>query len=316
MEYALILGLGNIGERYKHTRHNAGFLCLEATHNLLNTESKLNGLEKLCGTNSTPKWRLDKRLEAIFTTMHLGEFLRPIGGGLDSSLEVILAAPTTFMNHSGSALDSILKAYSVRRLIVIYDDIDRPFGSIQFGEQGGSGGHNGIRSLQPHLKGLDSVIGVRIGVGASIFSSKAAFESLASPLDFDSVYRIYKSALESRLQNNKRYKTQTLLKAIGQAIEEELDSRTLASEAALDTSRDTRTEAAKNEANRILKASKTTHKSLNEEVASFVLSNFNPYENALLPGLLNYAALGIMNVIASKDAPGAGLLSALNIHQR
>ena len=128
----LIVGLGNIGEKYQLTRHNIGFLVIdEMTKNL--STSNVN--------NTNFQSTLLKSGYNLF------------------------AKPTTYMNNSGVAVHAIKEYYKIdlENIIVIHDDLDLPFGKVKFKIGGGHGGHNGLRSLDSHI-GKD-YIRVRIGIG-------------------------------------------------------------------------------------------------------------------------------------------------------
>ena len=128
----LIVGLGNIGDKYELTRHNVGFLVIdEMTKNL--TTSNIN--------NSNFHSTLLKSGYNLFSK------------------------PTTYMNNSGLAVHAIMDYYKIdlEDIIVIHDDLDLPFGAVKFEIGGGHGGHNGLRSLDSHI-GKD-YIRVRIGIG-------------------------------------------------------------------------------------------------------------------------------------------------------
>jgi PTH1 family peptidyl-tRNA hydrolase len=128
----LIVGLGNIGDKYELTRHNVGFLVIdEMTKNL--TTSNIN--------NSNFHSTLLKSGYNLFSK------------------------PTTYMNNSGLAVHAIMDYYKIdlEDIIVIHDDLDLPFGTVKFKIGGGHGGHNGLRSLDSHI-GKD-YIRVRIGIG-------------------------------------------------------------------------------------------------------------------------------------------------------
>ena len=128
----LISGLGNPGDKYKHTRHNIGFLVIEEiTKNLLTTN--LN--------NSNFQSKVQKYLSNLYV------------------------CPQTFMNASGEAILSIVDYYDIpnENIIIIHDDLDLPFGTVKFKVGGGHGGHNGLRSIDSHI-GKD-YIRVRVGIG-------------------------------------------------------------------------------------------------------------------------------------------------------
>lgn len=129
----LIVGLGNPGEKYLKSRHNAGFILLrEIIPDAWTSESH------------------EKSLISHETFM---------------DRELLYAMPQTFMNNSGLAVRTLQKKHGVssENIIVIHDDIDLPFGTmkIQFGR--GTGGHNGVQSIVDHL-GTNEFIRIKIGI--------------------------------------------------------------------------------------------------------------------------------------------------------
>ena len=128
----LIVGLGNIGEKYQLTRHNVGFMVIdEITKNLT--------------TSNIQKSNFHSTLEK-------------------SSYD-LFSKPTIYMNNSGMAVQAIKEYYKLEMedIIVIHDDIDLPFGTVKFKIGGGHGGHNGLRSIDAHIG--KEYTRVRIGVG-------------------------------------------------------------------------------------------------------------------------------------------------------
>ncbi len=115
----LIVGLGNPGDKYTFTRHNAGFLAIDYISQKHNIEIK-----KL-------------KHKAM------------IGEGIISGKKVVLAKPQTFMNLSGESIRELVSWYKVeqKNIIVIYDDVSMPAGSLRIREKGSAGGHNGIKSI-------------------------------------------------------------------------------------------------------------------------------------------------------------------------
>ncbi len=127
----LVVGLGNIGEKYKNTRHNVGFMLLDLL------------LQENCGLLiSNPKFK--------------GELYK-----LNSSL--LLLKPSTFMNDSGKSVKAVCDFYKCERIIVIHDDIDLNLGVLKFKKGGGSGGHNGLKSIDAFCG--NDYERIRIGVG-------------------------------------------------------------------------------------------------------------------------------------------------------
>ena len=129
----LIIGLGNPGKKYEFTRHNVGRMSVD----LLSKKLKL-------------KFRRHSRTETEIAT----------------SKEIIIAKPNTFMNNSGRAVARVAKCFGVptEEIVVVYDDLDLPIGTIRFRKSGSSGGHKGMQSIISNLK-TDSIARVRIGIG-------------------------------------------------------------------------------------------------------------------------------------------------------
>jgi PTH1 family peptidyl-tRNA hydrolase len=132
----LIVGLGNPGPEYSATRHNMGFLCLDR----LATKHRLRFTSK--------------RAKSVLA--------RGSVGGQD----VALAKPQTFMNLSGESVRELLRIYAMptRSLLVVYDDVDLPIGTVRLRERGGPGTHNGMRSIVDEI-GSSDFPRLRIGVG-------------------------------------------------------------------------------------------------------------------------------------------------------
>ncbi len=134
----LIVGLGNPGAQYERTRHNAGFLAVDALAN-----------KHACG--SIPKSQFHS---ATLDTRIAGE-------------KVLLVKPTTFMNRSGQSVGEAIRFFKLdpcEDLIVLVDDIALPVGHIRVRQRGGSGGHNGLSDIDRVLGGADYTR-VRIGIG-------------------------------------------------------------------------------------------------------------------------------------------------------
>ena len=132
----LIVGLGNPGLSYKKTRHNAGFQALDVLAERFGIRVKTKAFSALYGEGSIENER------------------------------VILCKPQTYMNLSGDAVQSLLHFYKLEpdRLIVLYDDIDLPIGSMRIRASGSAGSHNGMRSIISCIHSEDFAR-IRIGVG-------------------------------------------------------------------------------------------------------------------------------------------------------
>lgn len=137
----LIVGLGNPGKEYAKTRHNVGFWCVERT------------MDKFALKGEKSKWH-----SIVVEGMLRGE-------------RVYLMRPQTYMNLSGQAVQaavSFLQLDAQRDVLVMYDDLDLPTGSLRLREKGGAGGHNGIKSIISQL-GTDVFARIRIGIGRPPF---------------------------------------------------------------------------------------------------------------------------------------------------
>jgi peptidyl-tRNA hydrolase, PTH1 family len=135
-EFRLIVGLGNPGPRYASNRHNIGF----------QTVDEVAGAYGLAFT----------RTEHQAKTVH----------GLVEGRRVILAKPQTWMNDSGKAVAPLAHFYKIEpeNLLVVYDDLDIPLGTLRFRTGGSSGGHRGVQSIMRWL-GEDTFPRLRIGIG-------------------------------------------------------------------------------------------------------------------------------------------------------
>nr|MDQ3957041.1 aminoacyl-tRNA hydrolase [Actinomycetota bacterium] len=132
----VIVGLGNPGERYAQTRHNAGALTLDVL------------LERTGGSLKS----------------HKSGCL--VAEGSLGGERVVLARPTSYMNESGRPVAQLTRWYKVPvdALVVVHDELDIPFGEVRVKTGGGTAGHNGLGSIVNHL-GSKDFVRVRIGIG-------------------------------------------------------------------------------------------------------------------------------------------------------
>jgi PTH1 family peptidyl-tRNA hydrolase len=133
----LVAGLGNPGEKYEQTRHNAGFWFVDE-------------VVRQCGTQFRPE------------SKYKSEVARCTIAGKEFRLQ----KPMDFMNRSGMPVASLAGFYRIPRgaVLVVHDDLDLPVGAVKLKKGGGHGGHNGLRDLIPHLGGKD-FLRLRIGIG-------------------------------------------------------------------------------------------------------------------------------------------------------
>jgi PTH1 family peptidyl-tRNA hydrolase len=131
-----VAGLGNPGDIYHHTRHNAGFMAVDEVGNTFSIP-----IEK-------------KKFDAL------------IGRGIIRGIDALLVKPISFMNRSGFPIQRIASYFGIsgKDMLIIHDDIDLALGRIKIKEKGGHGGHKGIESLMNAFGGGEFAR-LRIGVG-------------------------------------------------------------------------------------------------------------------------------------------------------
>lgn len=142
MSKFLIVGLGNIGNEYANTRHNIGFMILDAlakASNIFFTSDRLASIAEL-------KWK---------------------------GKAIVLIKPTTFMNLSGKAVNYWLQAEKIPKenLLVITDDLALPVGTLRVKGKGSDGGHNGLKSINETLATSDYAR-LRFGIGSDFSKGK------------------------------------------------------------------------------------------------------------------------------------------------
>ena len=130
-----VVGLGNPGAKYEQTKHNIGFMCLDYYANKNNLTFK---------------------------------FERKFNAEVVKEGSLILVKPQTFMNLSGQSVRSIVDYYdiAIEDVLIVFDDLALPLGKIRLREQGGTGGHNGMKSIVEHLH-TDSYKRLRIGIDSN-----------------------------------------------------------------------------------------------------------------------------------------------------
>lgn len=133
----LIVGLGNPGKEYEHTRHNVGFDII------------------------------DLIAEEYNISLNRKKFKGVYGDGILNGSRVLLLKPMTYMNLSGESIREVLNFYKIpnENIIVIYDDISLEVGKMRIREKGSAGGHNGIKSIIANLNS-DAFLRIKVGVGA------------------------------------------------------------------------------------------------------------------------------------------------------
>ncbi len=133
----LVAGLGNIGNKYCFTRHNAGFMVVD----------------KLAITKDL-EFKEERKLKCFMTKFKLNDE------------DIILIKPTTFMNLSGDAVQLVMNYYKipVEDVLIVYDDLSLELGKMRFRADGSDGGHNGIKSVIKSV-GTQNIARLKIGIG-------------------------------------------------------------------------------------------------------------------------------------------------------
>jgi len=149
----LIVGLGNPGRQYEKTRHNAGFLFVDA-------------LAQDCGSTFTQS----------------PKFFGDLAECKVGSAKLLLLKPATFMNRSGQSVGALLKYYKLQpdQLLVVHDELDFNPGVVKLKKDGGHAGHNGLRDIIAHV-GTKDFYRLRLGIGRPPAGKVVADFVLSSP---------------------------------------------------------------------------------------------------------------------------------------
>ena len=153
----LILGLGNPGEEYRATRHNVGFRVVEELAR--RWQARLDRLE--CNA-------LTARVELPgLPAMPAAPAVPPVPAAAPEAPAVLLAMPQTYMNRSGFAARCLVELHGLdpAALLVVYDEVNLPFGRLRLRRSGSPAGHRGIESILENLR-TDQVARLRIGIGS------------------------------------------------------------------------------------------------------------------------------------------------------
>ncbi len=134
----IIIGLGNPGKEYGQTRHNTGFLFIDA----------------LCEAWGFPDFTPEKKFSSL------------VSANVHDGGKVLLVKPETFMNRSGEAISALVGFFKLTPddITIIHDDLDLPFGTWKVATDSGAAGHNGVASLIEHL-GTKAFRRIRVGIG-------------------------------------------------------------------------------------------------------------------------------------------------------
>ena len=176
----IIVGLGNPGDKYTHTRHNVGFEVVDAL---------------------ASRWQI--------TLSQNRKFQGLCGEGRSQNRKVILLKPQTYMNRSGQSVQAVLQwyKYSPESVLVVYDNMDLALGRLRLRLSGSAGGHNGMKSIISHL-GSQNFPRLRIGIGSAdksggrdraVVAHVLGRITQAERVQFDAVVQLAIEAIETSL---------------------------------------------------------------------------------------------------------------------
>lgn len=177
----IFVGLGNPGEEYKETRHNTGRMLVEWFGKSLDAE-----------------WKTDKKLNATVAKVKVGK------------TPVTLVLPETFMNNSGKSVKPLITSVkSAEKLMVIYDDLDLPFGTNKISFNKSSGGHRGLESIIKYIK-TEKFARVRVGISPTTPSGK-----IKKPKGEDAVTKV----ILGKFKDEEIKELKKLSKSVNEALE-------------------------------------------------------------------------------------------------
>ncbi|HEY3831743.1 MAG TPA: aminoacyl-tRNA hydrolase [Acidimicrobiia bacterium] len=142
----LVVGLGNPGDEFRHTRHNVGADVVD-----------------ILARRHHARLKADKRTHSVHDTVAVG------------GRRMLLAIPTTYMNESGAAVAPLMRRAGVEaeQLLIVHDELDLPLAALRLKAGGGLAGNNGLRSIKASLK-TDAFLRVRIGIGKPVSKERGA----------------------------------------------------------------------------------------------------------------------------------------------
>ena len=154
----LIVGLGNPGQQYEKTRHNAGFLFLDSL-----------------AAERSSFWSNKPDFQGLLSECNI------------TNEKALLLKPQTFMNRSGQSVGKVARYYKIalEEILVVHDELDFDVGAVKLKKDGGHAGHNGLRDIIAHLGG-NSFYRLRIGIGRPPAGMVVADYVLSAPSKVDS----------------------------------------------------------------------------------------------------------------------------------
>jgi PTH1 family peptidyl-tRNA hydrolase len=187
----LIVGLGNPGPEYAFTPHNAGFLAVDR-------------VAEICGVKIA-----NRRARALTVRAKL------------AGHDVLLAKPETFMNLSGLAVAALLHELElgVEDVIILYDELAIPLGTLRIRERGSAGGHNGVKSISGVL-GTEEWLRIRIGIGKPLLESGREIKAGGTDYLLSPMRKQELAVLDEVLDQAVRAVEVVLTKGVGTAMNE------------------------------------------------------------------------------------------------
>lgn len=177
----IFVGLGNPGKEYENTRHNTGRILVEWFGKSLDAE-----------------WKNDKKLNAEVSKVKVGK------------TSVTLVLPDTFMNKSGNSIKQLVSSSKqAEKLLVIYDDLDLPFGTNKISFNKSSGGHRGLESIIKNIK-TEKFARIRVGISPTTASGK-----IKKPKGEEKVTKV----IMGKFKDDEMKELKKLSKKINQALE-------------------------------------------------------------------------------------------------
>jgi len=164
----LIVGLGNIGEEYKHTRHNMGFDVVDKFTDSLGLDIDKDGFK--------------------------GKYVRFKYNNED----IIVLKPSTYVNLSGESVILVINYFKIpiEDILIIYDDMDTPVGHIKLKIKGSSGGHNGIKSIISNI-GTEEFKRIKVGIGKPQYNAIDFVLTRPSKQEQEEIDEAIKNAVEA-----------------------------------------------------------------------------------------------------------------------
>jgi peptidyl-tRNA hydrolase, PTH1 family len=162
----LVVGLGNPGQQYEKTRHNAGFLFLDSL-----------ATERSCG------WSKEPGFQGLMAECNIARE------------KILLLKPQAFMNRSGQSVGKVARYYKLtpEEILIVHDELDFDVGVLKLKKDGGHAGHNGLRDIISHL-GAKDFYRLRIGIGRPVAGMEVADYVLSMPSKND--WQLIASAID------------------------------------------------------------------------------------------------------------------------